>query len=291
MVQNTQTALETYQPSNNEIMNHALTGLEASLLNAATMNANAVLDSGYTEAERQAFILVEELKLINGVDLAAVLMRGKLIRQIEEGAIWTIHPGQYSSREELIRDQGISFSEYSNIKDLTMTIFPWMEEHGLSIAETWEQIGKSNFREMVPVLRTLITGEPSSARTINQAAERLMDDVVATANASGQQLTEEQIRTTAVTNLLEAGGRMNNRQLRETIRPERTPSIELFSYNTNGERLIMARVSEEQWNLLQRRLNGYMDPFDVELPNDPEARRLEAARIPPLRSVFQMFGE
>jgi hypothetical protein len=279
-----------YQPSANTQLSTALLGIEASLENAAKANV-ANIGEGFTQAEKHAMTVVEELKLINGMDLAAMLLRGKLIKQIEDEALYSIHPGRYGSMEELARDQGIGPSELSNVRDLCFTIFPYMEQRlGISIAQVWEQIGKSNFRELVPVLKVLINGDGGASASVRNSVERILDDVVITAHASGQNPSDEEMRSQAVQNLLEAGATMTNRDLRQTIRPEHTASLEPVIFNRNGTKLLLVKVSDDQWQMLQHRLQGYMDPIFRDLPNDRGAAQIEMFRVPIVREFTGFMG-
>lgn len=181
-----ETAIIEYAPSLNSILATALTGLEAQLQRAAECNIRAMANDGdgFTQAELRAMKTIEELKLVNGLDLAAVLLRGKLIRQIEEEALWTIHPERYDTFEQMARAQGISPSELSNVRDLCFTIFPYFEETlGVPVAQIWENIGKSNMRELVPVLKSIITGQPSNSASVNRSVDRILDEVVARPNS------------------------------------------------------------------------------------------------------------
>lgn len=127
-------AIESIIPSSSMQLSTALLGIENSLLRAAEANV-ALMGDDFTDAEREAMTTIEELKLINGMDLAAVLLRGKLLQRIEERGMWSYHPARYGSLQEMARDQGISVSNLSNIRDLNLVIFPWMAQQGMSIPE------------------------------------------------------------------------------------------------------------------------------------------------------------
>lgn len=279
---------------------------------AATQNVEQA-DVELTEAEREAAIVIEELKMINGLDLAAVMLRGRLLDDIENRALWSVHPGGYATLEEMARDQGISITELSQVRDLYRIIFPFIEEElGMSIPELWEQIGKSNFREMVPVLKCLIAGPDEHTKaSVRNSYERLMDDAAATLRAQGitdEQLiedgappelvaaldgpTDEDITEAAIRNLIEAGAVMSNRDLRQTIRPERTPSLEPTIIRSNGNRVIVMTVSDDQYTLFERRMGSAIDPIEFNMPQDPVTRQREAARIRALRDVADLvYGE
>ena len=282
------TALITYQPSQNLTLSTALLGLEGQLERAALANVQQA-DHGFTDAERHSAMVCEKLKLVNGLDLAAVLLRGKLIKEIEDNGLYSIHPAHYQRMEDCARDQGISLSEYTNTRDLCFVIFPFIEESmGLQVAAMWEAIGKSNFRELVPVLKAIITGqEPASAST-RGAVNNILNDVAATARAAGEALDDAQLRRQAVDNLLTNAGQMTNRDLRATLRPDPTPPINAVVVGRNGRRYVVAEVDEDQITVLRRKVGASMDMAELALPDNPRARQGETYRDPILRGLIEL---
>jgi hypothetical protein len=281
-----------YAPAKNRELSRSLVSLEESIRAAAVANLQEVLDqdNGYSETEREAMITIESLKQVNGLDLAAVLMRGKFLKVIEERNMIANHPGGYSTLQEMANDQGISITELSQTRDLCFTIFPYVEEHlGLPIANLWEGLGKSNFKELIPVLKQIITNDQSGTQSVQNAVNRILDDVAATAQAAGQDLDDGGLRRQAVEQLIEAGVHLNNRELRNRIRPERTPNIQASIIGSNGTRILVASLTEDQWLMLQRKMGERIDALSVDLPIDPRARQEEAARIPELRQLLNFL--
>ena len=72
----------TIRVSENATLSNALLNLEGSLEAAARQNLNAVLEQAgqtldiYTGTEQLAMVATEKLRLINGMDLAAIMLRG-----------------------------------------------------------------------------------------------------------------------------------------------------------------------------------------------------------------------
>ncbi len=292
-MENTQviSAIETYTPSSSLQLSTALLGIESALERAALANV-ALAGEGFTEAEKEAMTTIEELKLINGMDLAAVLLRGKLLRRIEERSMWSYHPARYGTLQEMAQDQGISVSNLSNIRDLNFVIFPWMTEHGLSIPEKWEQIGMSNFRELIPVLKSIITSEASGSASVRQSVENILNDTAATLQATREgEVSDEEIRDAAIEELLTAGELMRNRDLRARIRPERTPSVNMDSFlSRDGTRFILAEVTEDQWTMIQRRLGAHIDNITVDIPDNPRVRQSAILTRPLVRKLNSLIS-
>ena len=256
-------------PSTNAVLGNYLINFEQQSERAARQNLEAALSAAgtspeaYTGPEIRAMIKLEQLKLIGDLGLAEVLLRGKIIREIENEALWSIHPNQYGSMQEAAKAQGISVSEYSDIRQLYNIVFPFIVEHmGANLALMWEEIGKSNFRELTPYLVRAITGEPNQSQNVENAFEAMMSDIAATAQAAGREMTDEEMRFEVVEQLLEAG-HLTNRQLRERVRPERTPSIGFLAVDYQSQnrvdKIIVAQVTQDQYEMLQRRLNGYVN--------------------------------
>ena len=280
-----ETAIITFNPSTSLTMNDALNDMRRKLAFAALANVEAA-GEGFTTVEREAMAKIEQLKLINDLDLAAVLMRGELLHEIEERALWSVHPGQYGSLQEMARMQGISLSELSNTRDLYDVIFPYMEQVlGIPIPQIWEEIGKSNFRELVPVLKALITGEEPATASTRDTLNALLDNTAASNHAAGIEVNDAALRRQVAEGLIADGQVMTNRQLRTRLRPERTEPIQPTILRQNGTRILLAELSEDQWTAFQRRLNSFMDEAVVDLPNDPQLRAREVASIPTVRRI------
>jgi hypothetical protein len=298
------TALTIYNfaPATSVVLAGALVNLREQIEAAARSNLDTVLAQGeeYTETEQMAMLRVEQLRQVNGLDLAAVLLRAEYLREIQNNNLITRHPAGYASLGEMARDQGISLAELSQTLDLANVVFPYVENTlHVPIPVLWEQIGKSNMRELVPVLKAIITGEDAGAASVNQATERIIDDLVATMRSAGQiddgEDVEErmpEIRQAAVTQLLQDGAHLTNRELRQRIRPERTPSVEVTTITPAGQEnvVIVAQMTPEQWELFMRRMGQYADPQPFWAPVDPGQRQREALRIAPLRTLMDFIN-
>lgn len=282
-----QNQVAVYQPSQNTQLSTAFMGLRQQLHAAAVANVAQVGD-GFTAAEKEAMIAVEELKLINGVDLTALLLRYEKVRDIRDRALWSHHPEGYGSLEQMARSCGISISELSDTIVLCEVIFPYLQDTlGASIAQVWEEVGKSNFRDLIPPLRSIITGEPSGSASVNASVERVLNDTAATLQAAGREAGDADVRRNAVEELVEAGG-LPNRELRERLRPDRTTPVAPAVIQRDENRVVVMSVTEDQWTMLQRRLNGYMDPLTVNLPADRTLRQRELMRIAPVREIIHL---
>ena len=285
-----QTAIEPIRSSTSLTMNDALDGLRSALALAAQANVEMV-GEGFTEVEKEAMRKIEELKLVNDLDLAAVLMRGELLHEIEDRGLWSVHPGGYTSMLEMARMQGISLSELSNTRDLCDVIFPYIQDTlEMNIAQIWEEIGKSNFRELVPVLKSLITGETPGTASTRDTIETLLDTEAATARAAGEEFTEDDLRHRVIENLIADGQLLTNRQLRTRLRPERTEPIQSTVLKQGNNRIILAEMSEDQWIAFQRRLNSFMEEAVLDIPIDAQRRRLEVGTIPAVRHIIDLIS-
>ena len=261
-------------PSSNPALGNYLSSFEQQSERAARQNLEAALTAigsspdAYTGPEIRAMVKLEQLKLIGDLSLAEVLLRGKLIREIEQEALWSVHPNQYASMQEAAKAQGISLSEYSDIRQLYNVVFPYIVQHmGADLALLWEEIGKSNFRELTPYLVRAITGQPNQSANVETTFTAMMNDITATNAHAEVEMTDEEMRHQVVEQLLEAG-HLTNRQMRERVRPERTPSIPAMTvnYEENGRsRLVIAHISEDQYTMMQRRLNGYIEFMPVSM--------------------------
>ncbi|MGW8178416.1 MAG: hypothetical protein ACWGQW_06575 [bacterium] len=282
-------------PATNNEMALALTGLKESIRRAAQANLDAVeADEEFTETEQLAMLKIEELRQVNGLDLAAVLLRAEYLQEIEAGNLITRHPAGYQTMGEMAQDQGISIAELSQTLDLANVIFPYVRRiwGDGSIPQMWEQIGKSNMRELVPVLKRIITGEEARG-TVEDTANAFLDDIVATFRAADPEWEQddEAVTQEAVEQLLVHGATLTNRRLRQQLRPDPTPIIEATTITLPDENVVvMAKLDPDQWQMFMRKLGTSVDPLPFVATRDPAQRRRDALAIPALRAIVDIIN-
>jgi len=271
--------------STNLGLNNALLNLEDQLTAAAERNALAVGD-GFTQAEKRAIVQVEKLKLVGSLDLAALMLRGKIIAEIENNGIWADHPNGYQSMREMAEDIGVSVSELSDTRRLCDVVFPYMIDRlGIHPAQMWEEIGKSKFRELSSILSVVIDGtELESDKGVNMVARNILENAAASALVEENDWTDEQVRESVVRDLLETG-RLPVTEMRRHIRPNQTESIEASLIRSRQRNFFIAEMTEDQFELMTRLLSSHLDTVQVELPEDSRQRVNEAARIPVIREI------
>ncbi|MCB2146610.1 MAG: hypothetical protein KQI81_09060 [Deltaproteobacteria bacterium] len=278
------------QPSTNQQLSNSLMGLEAQLEAAVLRDLEVQGITDLTEIERHALVEVEKLRKTNSIDLATVMMRGALIRRIEEEGLWNYHPGgQYTNMTEMATAQGISVSEFSDIRRLCDVVFPYMiNTLGVHPAERWEEIGKSKFRELSSVLSIIIEHrENDSDKSANRSAIHFLNIEAAAAQTVGEEIDDNTLRARTVETILQLGELPAN-EVRTHLRPDRTPSIAANFIRTGDHRYFIAELSDDQFDMIRRRLSGHMDPVEVTLPDNPTARANEAARVRMIREIANL---
>lgn len=272
--------------STNAQMSQQLISMNEQFERAARQNVQAFLENihdnnNFTITEKQALVKLEQLKLIGDLTLAEILLRGQVIAEIEAQGLWNAHPMGFSSMEEAAAAQGISQSEYSNIRDLNEIIFPYLTQHDYNIADLWESIGKSKFRELIPLLKRAITGEESRSQRVEAIFENELDDIYASAQANGEQVTEEEARDILIDQLVQAG-QLPVRELRQRMRPEPRPTLQGFRLPFRDDHtILMVVMGPNQQEVINRRLDGYIDITQV--------TQDEAQRSPQLRQLGQFL--
>lgn len=286
--------------SENAALSNTLLRLEDSLDRAARENLNSVLSQNgqnldaFTGTEVLAMVATEKLRLVNGMDLAAIMIRGKLLQEIESQALHTVHPNHYDTLEALAEDQGISLSELSDIRMMTQVVFPYVEQTlGIPVAQIWETIGKTKFRTLVPVLRAIITGEEPGRGSARDNYLRIMEDTAASLRAAnpGAEIDDGEVRRQAVDDLLVAGQQMRSRELQEHIRDgEVTPALQpTIVTGPDGRKYMISEVDDDQLLVVRRKLGRHMaSPNTVTLPQDTRRRQTEAFRHPIIRDFTRL---
>jgi hypothetical protein len=275
------------QLSTNLTLAHYLVDFETRSEQAARQNLETVLtQSGaglgtYTDPEIRAMVKLEQLKLIGDLGLAEILLRGKIIKEIEEEALWNIHPNRYTNMQEAARAQGISLSEYSNIRDLYNVVFPYLTQTlEMNLALVWEEVGKSNLRELTPYLVRVISGEESGSRHVEGYIAQLMDDVAASAIANEEDISDGEVQEAVVRQLLTTG-RLTNREVRRRIHDHDRQRIPIYILEVQGgevpRKVMVSLVDEGQLDLIQRRLRGVIET---------QPRQVDDLRQTPLSQVL-----
>jgi hypothetical protein len=217
------------------------------------------------------------------------LLRYKYVRKIRDGNLVTRHPGGYASLAEMAADQGISATELSRIVDLVEVVFPYLGNTlHMDVATAWKEVGKSNFIDMLPVLKVLITGQPvAHSAQANEAANRFLDDAAAGYRAQDMDVPEEDaLRQEVVRDIVERGTRLNNHELRTHLRPERVPSIETHVFMNNGQGYVLMPVTNDQMSMLARRAGACID---VQVYDSNDAI-YNAAYGAPVRNFLRALG-
>jgi hypothetical protein len=287
------------QVSTNLGLSTALLELRAGFEKAARQNlAATVTDPGFTDMEKLSILKWEQVKLIGGMDLAAVQLRGQLLKEIELDGLFSVHPNHYDSMEDAALQAGLSVTQYSNIRTMVDIVFPYMENVlGVNIAQWWEEIGKTNFTTVLPILRALATGQPPDRGSTLDNYEAVLNDTMASALASPdpeeRHPDEETLRARAFDNLLNTASHVRTtRELQRHINQGRhTPGINATIINNQGTRIFIAEMSDDQYLALQRKLGPFLDEQTFNLPADPQESHLMASQIPYVRNIARLIVE
>jgi hypothetical protein len=260
-----------------------LGSLQQTLFQAAEENIRTYLGeeaNNYSSLQMRSMIWTEALRLTSGIDLSTILTRGSIIKQIEDEGLHGVHPNGYANLTTLAEQNGVAVGELSDIRSLCEIIFPYIQnELGLSLVATWEEIGKSSFREMVPALRSLITGENASHNSVRQAVEAMLNGAASAIaieeNCDTTDIPDVEVRRRAVSSLLSDAATMPTRQLRRRVRPSRVDPIEMATLQTGDNQwyAVMQFESQEQKDLALRILNPHTENQELDARGDAHTTR------------------
>jgi hypothetical protein len=129
----------------------------------------------------------------------------------------------------------------------------------------WEQVGKSKFREMVPALRSMITGENADHNSVRGAVQQMLNEAaIALADVEEcepSDVADADVRAHAVRTLLHEGSVRTTREMRRRVRPSPVPHVQMATIQT-GEGMYYGLLkfdSQEQLDLVLRILNNHID--------------------------------
>ena len=231
-----------------------ITEMDGRISDIALTNLKEAIDSKeYTGPEIMAMKMFEELRLIGGMDLAALVMRGSRIKQIREMNLAYVHPAKYASMEEAIETEAkISRTQQSVITNLYEHVLPYVQQKlGISPEQFWEEISPSNASDVVPHLRQLTTGEPSKSEGVRNYVDKLLEETGGNIPVAVETILERSKGT--------------NKELRRELRGDGTPPVLASIYykqDSNGKIIgmfMLAEVTEDQVTMMRRTFNAYLD--------------------------------
>ena len=269
--------------------------LQDTLMTAARASIElAVAEQGHAMEEFgdlniRAMVVTEALRMTSGLDLATVLARGAFIKQIEEEGLVGVHPNGYANLTHLAKENGIaSVAELSDIRSLCEVIFPYVENVlGWDLADTWEKVGKSNFRELVPALRSMITGENADHDSVRSSVEQMLNnsaaDILANEHTTVEELDDSEVRRNAVESLLRGTVGRTVRETRRAVRPSPVPAVPMATLRLDEQWFAVLNIhTQEQFDLVQRILSAHANNMTLDASELTPAQR---------RFLHGVFGE
>lgn len=232
----------------------------------------------YSGPEAMAMVTFEALSMTGELDLAITMVRGKILSEASVKNLHAHHPGGYHTLKEAAKAHGISESEASNYRMWWETLFPELYGMGYQIQEVWEDVGKSNLRDATPILMSICTGEKSPSDKVNEAVEKIYQDIKLTEQATGTPVSDEERKQLATSMVIFAASG-TNRDLRQAFSP--TPPIHIALLSKNGSQYIIAKVTEDQISKINRLMHDHITVTRINL--DVE----RADTIPVLKEVIK----
>lgn len=240
-----------------------------SLLHKAALTNSAVDDPAFTVPETLAIVVFDMLAGTSDIELAGIVLRGKLIKIIEEHHLHEFLPDRYDSSEMAIDAVArISRTQQSIIKGLTEVIFPYVEDVlGMSVPEFWSKVGRSNAAEIVPHMKAIILDKQSKSKDVNEAVQKLLD----------RNGTPEEVKREAISDLIDMA-QLTTVELRKHLDPDPTPNIDLYVIRRNGRIFILAEVDEDQLDMFMKSAGKKCDVLYTDEPEKtPTVRALVEA--------------
>jgi transcriptional regulator of met regulon len=245
--------------------------LENSVAKAANNPAfDPVNDQGvsFTTTEIESITRIKVLKALNSPDLVPKLLQYKYVRYIHNGGMAMHKIRQYTSLAKIATAAESSVTELSRMICLVEIVLPYLvNKLHMDISSLWIEVGKSNFFDMLAVLKVLITSEKGARSAKAYAiAQRLLDDAIAVHRAAGQAIPDDEaLRQEVVQDMIENAARLSNRELRTYLRSDQTSPITVYHYDYKGQGVLIALVNEEQKRMLTRKARAWIDVQQTDL--------------------------
>lgn len=223
--------------------------------NAAIKNLGETMGDSLSDQEARAVILEEQLRILQKTGLEVQLVTGHKLVEAEASGDYAAHPNQYDTLNQMAQAAGISVSESSDMKALAGTIFPYLETTlGLDGRELWGKIGKSRFRQITPLLRTMIDPAREGTDRVQAKIKKLRELAAADKLIDTSELTNED----AVRYLLGEAETQTYRNLDERLSPEEIAPFELEATFTAANRVtIKGYITADDLELMQKLLGRH----------------------------------
>lgn len=242
----------------------------------ALENIGKIEPGKFTGPEILAIKTFEMLSLTREYDLATIILRGQLIKEIKDKNLWSVHPENFPSASEAIAAKcGISRTQQSNIEALCNHIFPYIEQElGVSLPEFWADISPTNITEIVPHLMQIITGKESKSQKVREQLEKVYGEVEG---------AEDENRA-AIEQLVEVA-RGTKEDLRKALRDVRTPELEIAIIRKDDRTVILAEPDSDQLKMLFRIAGDHIETSFVDLEQE------DPSDIPIIRRFLRLLAE
>lgn len=241
--------------STNQSLAQALTNIADRLVQMA---ADGDDYAGLTQTEAIAQQHIRAFQMTKAFDLTGVMARYQLLARIRAGnMIVAANLQGISSENELAQAVGMTPTQLSREKDIIEVALPYVEEHlGISAAQWWETVTTASIGEVMPVIKVLLSGNPSISDDANRWAKFLEDEAlmgfmvqhgeeeVRQNMAHYQREARQQAVEHLLTNTAGLPVREVRRQRRENTERDVIPA---YLYSNNGTRLVVLRMTQEQF--------------------------------------------
>lgn len=188
--------------------------------------------------EKIAEAAFEALRRTNEIETTTLIVRGLIIRKIRRHNLWSYLPNSYNTIEDAIEaETGLSRTQQSIAENLAEVVVPYLQQKYDNPMEILGQIPRSNIAEVMPVLRTLLTGEKSKSERVNRKARELAQEF-------GDPLA-------AADFVLETASQLPTAELRSMLRGETEP-IQAIVYTRDEQTYLLARLTPDQVEALYR---------------------------------------
>jgi hypothetical protein len=315
---NNETAVVEFQASGSELYSGTMAGIHTVIEQAAAeVVAQQIADAGGPENFSAINVIsmtaVEAFRQVSGLDLTAVLLRAYYLRMIQEQNLLVNHPAQYRNLSQMAAGNGCAVSDMLATLDMVNIMFPYVQNQlGIPVHDLWATLGKSKIKELLPVLKALITGQPSDTESVRLTIERFMDEQYAGFRADpaltdtiallddedapdeDRQQVRDRLDGTARHNVIEhliELGDLPVMELRRHIRPTRTTPVPFYvAPDGTGGYLLTSQIDQDQMNMMRNKMGERGEWRDIEVAQDQRSRMAETLRNPLLRRVYQLLG-
>lgn len=207
---------------------------------------------GYTLPEIEAMVELMKYKMLDEMEVIPLLVKARIASRLNQ--IWMVHPNKAGTKREFIVANGLSKSHFYDLVALHDDVLPLLNKFGVDTMQFLKERKGSNIREMLPMLKAVLTGEASQRPSVNNRIAQLTEEI----KEITPNMSDEDVRREIASRILEAS-QGTNAELSNFLNPDPTPAIVATLTEVEGNVILLAEMDYDQAQMMFRLMKEHLE--------------------------------